>query len=103
MMAAFHGSGRTRPAIFPSLLRLRGRLPIGWVPGFAAGLASVGVYGGMVVGNMISAALALWIFIRGRWQKAVVPLRTETEEPPAGVLRGGTVAGEGGPGRTESA
>ncbi|MHC4712246.1 MAG: MATE family efflux transporter [Planctomycetota bacterium] len=73
LMAAFYGSGHTRPAMVLSLVRLWVlRLPIGWILGFVVGLGSVGVYGGMVAGNMVSAALALWLFLRGDWQRAVI-------------------------------
>lgn len=89
LMAAFYGSGHTKPAMFLSLLRLWGlRLPIAWVLGFVLGLKSTGIYGGMVAGNMVSAAVALWIFLRGDWQKAVVPVREvgapDLEAPAAG-------------------
>lgn len=73
LMAAFYGSGHTKPALGLSLLRLWVlRLPLGYLLGFVLGMGSTGVYMGMVVGNVISAGLLLWLFRRGRWLSSVV-------------------------------
>ncbi len=87
LMAAFYGSGHTLPAMVLSLVRLWAlRVPIGWVLGFVVGLGSVGVYGGMVAGNLVSAALALWLFLRGDWQEAVIAETDLTRRCQAGGI-----------------
>ncbi len=73
VMAAFYGSGHTRPVLVISLLRQWVfRVPIGLFLGFALGWGSVGVYWGLVIGNLVSAALAWWVFRTGEWARAVV-------------------------------
>jgi len=74
LLAAFYGSGHTWPAMFVSVLRLWFlRLPAAYLLGFVLGWGSLGVYVGMVFGNIVSAAIALWLFLRGGWESAVVP------------------------------
>jgi Na+-driven multidrug efflux pump len=82
VMAAFHGSGHTRPVMVISLLRQWVlRIPIALLLGFALGLGSVGLYAGLAVGNSVSAILAWWVFRTGGWERPVVPTRDETPEP----------------------
>ena len=76
LMSAYMGSGHTRVMMVVSLLRqVALRLPMAWVLGFVLGYGSTGVYMGLVVGNMVSAAVALWLFLGGGWESAVVARR----------------------------
>jgi len=73
LMAAFYGSGHTWPAMAVSVLRLWFlRLPAAYLLGFVLGWGSLGVYVGMVFGNLVCSAVALWLFLRGGWESAVV-------------------------------
>ena len=81
LMAAFYGSGHTRPIMFLSVLRQWGvRLPAAWLLGFIAGWGSMGVYLGLVIGNVSCACIALWLFRAGGWESAVVPVAASTSE-----------------------
>lgn len=74
LTAAFYGSGHTRPVMVISLLRQWVlRIPIALVLGFGFGLGSIGLYWGLVLGNIVSAALTYWAFRTGDWARAVVP------------------------------
>lgn len=89
LMAAFYGSGHTRPVMVLAFVRLWVlRLPIAYVLGFVLGRGSRGVYEGMMIGNILSALLALWLFYAGDWLKAIVPVTSqegsdESPTPPA--------------------
>ena len=73
LMAAFYGSGHTRAALLLWIVRLWFlRLPASYLLGFVLGWGSLGVYAGMVFGNIVSSAIALWLFLRGGWESAVV-------------------------------
>ena len=85
VMSAFYGSGHTRPVMVISLLRQWVlRVPVclilcfGW--GFVPSYGSQGLYAGLVIGNVISAAMAWWMFHVAAWDKPVVPAG-ETVEP----------------------
>jgi len=74
LMAAFYGSGHTRPAMVVSVVRVFVvRIPVALLLAFAMGLGSTGAYAGMVAGNVTCALLALYLFLRGGWESAVVP------------------------------
>ena len=82
LMAAFYGSGHTRPAMVLSIIRLWAvRLPLAYVLGFVLNWGSLGVYIGMVTGNIVCAFVAFWLFWSGNWQRAVV--RTSSGGPIA--------------------
>ena len=84
LLAAFYGSGHTLPAMAVSIMRLwLFRLPAAYVLAFVLGWGSTGIYTGMVIGNVLSAFIALWLFMGGRWESAVVPTGTDTSEEPA--------------------
>ncbi len=84
LMAAFHGSGHTRPAMVLSVVRMwLFRLPAAYVLAFALGWGSIGVYVGMVIGNVLGALIALWLFTAGHWESAVVPIGTDASKGPA--------------------
>jgi Na+-driven multidrug efflux pump len=86
LMAAFYGSGHTKPAMYLSLLRIwMLRLPSAWFLSRVLGYDSKGVYAGMVIGNIIAAVLTLWVFLRGNWQKTIVDDLPAKDEPPASV------------------
>jgi len=73
LTAAFTGSGHTRPPMVISLIRQWiFRLPIAYVLGITLGMGGLGVYLGMAAGNVVCAAITLWVFLRGNWAKAVV-------------------------------
>ncbi len=73
LMAAFYGSGHTRVAMAVSIVRVVVvRLPVAFLLAYACGLGSTGAFLGMVSGNVVAAGLALWLFLRGGWQTAVV-------------------------------
>ncbi len=74
LTAAFYGSGHTTPAMIIAILRLWVlRLPVSYVLCFTLALGSVGIYWGMVAGNVISAVAALLLFVYVDWQRPVVP------------------------------
>jgi len=74
LLAAFYGSGHTRPAMFLSMARLwLFRLPASYLMGFVLGWGSRGVYAGMVFGNIAVAAIAFMLFVRGGWETGIVP------------------------------
>jgi putative MATE family efflux protein len=78
LMAAFFGSGHTKPAMALHMFRLWGlRLPAAIILAKVLGYGSWGVYGAMVFGNVISAALSIWLYRRGAWKHAVVPTAVE--------------------------
>jgi len=84
LSAAFIGSGNTRAPMVISLMRQwLFRLPVGYLLGFTLAMGSVGIYLGMAVGNVVCAAVTLWVFLRGRWQRAAVS--DLHEEQPAGA------------------
>ncbi|MHC4714063.1 MAG: MATE family efflux transporter [Planctomycetota bacterium] len=74
LMAAFLGSGHTKPAMALHVFRLWClRVPAALLFTRVFNWGSWGLCAAMVFGNMISAALAVWLFSRGKWQRAVVP------------------------------
>jgi Na+-driven multidrug efflux pump len=79
VLSAFQGSGHTRPVMVLSLLRQWVlRIPVclllcfGW--GFVPSYGSRGLYAGLVIGNVISAVMAWWLFHVAAWDKPVVPV-----------------------------
>ena len=79
LMAAFYGSGHTRPAMVVGLLRSFAlRLPIAYGLAFLAGWGSMGIYAGWITGNVTCALLTLYLFYRGGWETPTV----ETDPPP---------------------
>jgi Na+-driven multidrug efflux pump len=59
------------------------RLPVGYLLCFMLHMGSIGVYLGMVAGNVVCAAAMLWLFLRGRWQRtSVAELQMVPEEGP---------------------
>jgi Na+-driven multidrug efflux pump len=86
LMSAFYGSGHTRPAMVISLLRLWAlRLPAAYLLCFVLSWGSLGIYFGMVIGNVLCAGITLWLFFRGGWESAVIDAPgSEPEEAPAG-------------------
>lgn len=82
LSAAFVGSGHTRPVMLISLVRQWVfRLPVAYVLGIVLAMGGLGVYLGMVTGNVVCALLTLWLFLRGRWQTATVGDLHEEEKP----------------------
>ncbi len=72
LMAAFIGSGHTKPAMALHMFRLWGlRVPLALLFTKVFGWGSWGLYAAMVFGNVISAVPAVWLFARGNWQKTV--------------------------------
>ena len=84
VMAAFHGSGHTRPIMVISLVRQWVlRIPLAMFLAFVLGWASMGLYVGIAIGNAMGAAMTWWVFRQGGWEHAVVPLAAEaTAAPP---------------------
>jgi putative MATE family efflux protein len=73
LSAAFIGSGNTRAPMVISLMRQwLFRLPLGYLLGFTLHMGSIGIYLGMVAGNVVCGAVTLWVFLRGRWQTSTV-------------------------------
>jgi len=73
LMAAFYGSGHTRPALALAVVRLwLLRLPIAYVLGYGLGWGSIGVYTGMAIGNVLTAVAAFLLFRTRGWQSPVV-------------------------------
>jgi putative MATE family efflux protein len=97
LMAAFYGSGHTLPAMVVSILRLWVfRLPMAFLLGFLLGWGSLGVYLGMVFGNVVCAFITLWLFFAGGWHSPVVPTGRggeETAEEGEGQRTGGGAEG----------
>lgn len=86
LSAAFYGSGHTRPILAVSLLRQWAlRVPLAYLLGHMLGWGSVGIYVGMGIANILCAVLMIWIFLAGRWAKAVIesPAEEEEESEPA--------------------
>ena len=96
LSAAFYGSGHTRPIMVISLLRQWAlRVPLAYLLGFVLGWASIGVYVGMGVANVLCAVLMIWVFLAGRWAKAVIAGPSEEDGEAAG---GTAVEAPGTPG-----
>lgn len=73
LTAAFYGSGHTRPVMVVSLLRQWVfRLPVAYLFGIVLGFGSLGVYSGLVAGNLVCAVIILWLFIGRGWESAVI-------------------------------
>jgi len=73
LMAAFYGSGHTRPVMAISFVRVFGvRIPAGAMLAFWLHLGSVGAYLGMVAGNVAGALLSVFLFLKGGWETGVV-------------------------------
>lgn len=84
LMAAFYGSGHTLPALLVAIVRGTVRVALAVLLIYALGMGSLGAYVGMVGGNVISALLALWLFLAGGWESALVTARRpEPPEAPA--------------------
>lgn len=67
LVAAYIGSGHTRPLLLFSIMRQWIlRLPISWFLGFVLAWGSLGIYTGMAVANILAAILA-WFMFRARW------------------------------------
>ncbi len=76
LLAAFYGSGHTAPAFGVGVIRLWClRVPLALLLVRAARWGSFGAYFAMVVANIVTALITLWLFSRGEWEKAVVPQR----------------------------
>ncbi len=73
LMAAYIGSGHTRSLLFFSVLRQWIlRLPFAWLLGFGLAWGSLGIYSGMAISNVLSAAVAWIMFRRRAWEKPVI-------------------------------
>lgn len=80
LSSAFYGSGHTRPVMIVSLLRQWAlRMPLAYLFGYTLGGGSVGIYVGMGISNILCALLMLWIFMGGKWMRAVIPATPEEE------------------------
>jgi len=78
LLAAFYGSGHTVPAMVVGFVRLWViRLPLAYALAFWLNWGSLGIYFGMVAGNVVGAAMTLALFRTKGWQSAVV----ETDVP----------------------
>jgi Na+-driven multidrug efflux pump len=78
LLAAYYGSGHTRPAMVIHIVRLWIlRLPVSYVLAFVLGMGSIGIYLGMVFGNVITALIAFALYRTGGWEEAVAE---ETEQ-----------------------
>jgi putative MATE family efflux protein len=76
LLAAFYGSGHTKPAMVVHVLRLWGlRFPLAFLLAKVLLLGSSGAYAAMVIGNVVSAVISIWLFRRGKWKSAVVVTR----------------------------
>lgn len=81
LLAAFYGSGHTRPAMFVHIVRLWIlRLPLAYTLGYILGFGSRGIYFGMVAGNIISAVMTYGLFRLGKWESAVVGGELQSEK-----------------------
>ena len=88
LMAAFFGSGHTRPALALTVLRMWVlRLPASYLLTFTLGLGSLGAYLGMVVGNVFGAAATYALFARGTWLKPIIsPAKAKAAEVAAELV-----------------
>ena len=83
LLAAYYGSGHTRPAMVIHIVRLWVlRLPVSYLLAFTVGMGSIGIYLGMVFGNVITAVITFVLYRSGGWETAVV------EDEEDGVVRG---------------
>jgi len=78
LSSAFYGSGHTRPVMVISLLRQWGlRIPLAYLFGSILGWGSIGIYAGMGVANVVCAIITIWVFMAGKWTKAIIPTSAE--------------------------
>ncbi len=71
--AVFEGSGHTKYQMALNLVRLWGlRVPLTWVLALVVGLQATGVWFGMAISNIISAAIALIALSTGIWKEKVI-------------------------------
>ncbi len=69
-MSAFHGSGRTRPVMVASLMRVwLFRFPAIYCLAYVAGWHSTGIYAGAVVGNALYGVVVAWLYVKHGWQR----------------------------------
>ena len=72
LLAAYYGSGHTRPAMVIHIVRLWIlRLPVSYFLAFILGMGSIGIYLGMVFGNVITALITFALYRTGGWEEAV--------------------------------
>jgi len=82
LTAAFVGSGHTMPTMILAVVRLWVlRIPLVYLFAFVLKMGSTGIYTGMALANVFSAAIALAMFFGIRWESAVVPLSVRQQEP----------------------
>lgn len=75
-LSAFQGSGRTVPTMILGIIRLWFmRVPFSYVLAFVLGYGVVGLWWGMALSNVTSAAAALAWASLGRWKKGVIEPR----------------------------
>jgi Na+-driven multidrug efflux pump len=73
LLAAFYGSGHTRPALAIAIVRLWFlRIPIALLLVNVFEWGSMGAYVAMVAANIVCALLALWLFLRGEWESVII-------------------------------
>jgi len=77
--SAFQAAGHTVPTMILGIVRLwMLRIPFSFVLAFTLGYGASGIWIGMTLSNLISAALAVAWISRGTWQRSVI---TEPPKP----------------------
>lgn len=84
LAAAFQGSGHNKPWLILSVVRQwLLRLPVCYLLGIVLTWGSTGVYIGFVIGNILSALMALWLFHVVDWRQPIVKAREAVKEDGA--------------------
>jgi putative MATE family efflux protein len=79
----FEGAGNTRPSMVLSLIRLWGmRTLLASVFYFFFGMGAVGIWTGMMIGNIGAAALSIAWLSKGTWKKRVIEEEPLIVSPP---------------------
>ncbi len=73
ILGAFRGAGNTKTALSFSVVTLWiARVPVTYYLVFTAGWGTIGIWIGMVVGDVVGALAAIAWFTRGTWKSAIV-------------------------------
>ncbi len=73
LLAAFYGSGHTTPAMTLHIVRLWVlRLPVAYLLAFVMDIGSIGIYLGMLFGNVVTTCVSFYLYRSDGWEESVV-------------------------------